>query len=343
MLGFFSWKQYKLKRLLSKSADKELAIIGRHNPSSDSIASALAFKRLAEHFLVDAKIFYTGTILNKTLQNLVGEEFTQLSEFTTGKLPGRVALIDTLPDGIPAWLKQKVVPSIVIARSPAAYRDFGTSFGDIRDEVETTSSILVEYLEGFHLAIDKRLATLLLFAIRERTSMLMTRVTKFDLEAYYHIHRYIDPELLVLIEHPQSKAETFSDLSHAIDSRLIKGPHLFANAGYSKDPGSLQKVCRYMLDLEGITTALVVSVNTAKIHIYCETKNIGINVKGVLRKAFGEWGDVTGESGFASATMPLGLFGIITGDTSESKKNLLASVNDSISSRYFSTMESEGY
>jgi len=98
-----------------------------------------------------------------------------------------------------------------------------------------------------------------------------------------------------------------------------------------------------MLDLEGITTALVVSVNTAKIHIYCETKNIGINVKGVLRKAFGEWGDVTGESGFASATMPLGLFGIITGDTSESKKNLLASVNDSISSRYFSTMESEGY
>ncbi len=63
------WKQRAFKKLVSKQCEK-LIIYTRNNPDSDSLASSLALKRITEHYSMDATVYYTGTIQNKTTQGL---------------------------------------------------------------------------------------------------------------------------------------------------------------------------------------------------------------------------------------------------------------------------------
>jgi len=107
-----------------------------------------------------------------------------------------------------------------------------------------------------------------------------------------------------------------------------------------KDPGTIPKVCKYMLDIEGVTTALVFAINATKTYIYAESKNMEFNMRNILKKAYGDWGEVTGGAFNASTSIPLGVFGLAAHDE-KAKQLLLKSISDSISSRYFYVLEAE--
>ena len=63
-------------------------------------------------------------------------------------------------------------------------------------------------------------------------------------------------------------------------------------------------------------------------------------MKNILRKAFEDWGEVTGGPFHASTSIPLGVLGIVAEDE-KSKPLLLKTITDSISSRYFYSLEAE--
>ncbi len=331
--SFTYWKQRAFKKLMSQP-NKRLTIYTRNNPDSDSLASSLALKRIAEHYNMDANIYYTGSIQNKTIANILGDDVSSTTAISQSQ--DAIAFVDLLPTEL---TDEKFNPTIVIAHSHGNTEGIRCTYRDIRT-TETTSSIMIDYLRKLGVAIDKRLATLLLFAIRDKTMTLMTNFTLEDIEAYWFIHKYVDMKLLNSLEHPSVKLETFEDLSRAIDNKVIKGASLFTTVGYVKEPSTLPKVCKYMLDIEGVSTALVFAVDPAKIHIYAETENMELNMKNIFKKAFGEWGEVTGGPFHASISIPLGVFGIVA-DDEKSKQLLLESISDSISSRYFYVLEVE--
>jgi len=330
---FNYWKQRAFKKLLSEPG-KRLTIYTKNNPDSDSLASSLALKRIAEHYNMEASIYYTGTIQNKTLVNILGDDVMSTPALTQTQNP--IAFVDLLPTELSG---DKIVPTIVLGHTLGNTAGIRSDYRDIRT-TETTSSILIEYLKNLGVAIDKQLATLLLFAIRDKTRTLITNFTLQDIEAYWFIHKYVDMELLNSLEHPAVRLETFEDLSRAIGNKVIKGASLFTTVGYVKDPGTIPKVCKYMLDIEGVSTALVFAVNATKIHIYAESKNMELNMKNILKKAFGDWGEVAGGTFHATTSLPLGVFGIAA-DDENAKHLLLKSISDSISTRYFYVLEAE--
>ncbi len=330
--SFTFWKLWAFKKLLSPGG--RLTIYTRNNPDSDSLASSLALKRIAEHYNMDADIFYTGSIQNKTLINILGEDVVKVPVISQSQ--NLTAFVDLLPTELSG---EKIAPAIVIGHTLGNTEGIRCTYRDIRT-TETTSSIMIEYLKKLDVAIDKKLATLLLYAIRDRTKTLTANFTLPDIEAYCFIHKYVDMELLLSLEHPSVRFETFADLSRAIDNKIIKGAYLFTSVGYVKDPGTIPKVCKYMLDIEGVSTALVFAVDATKIHIYAESENMELNMKNILRKAFEDWGEVTGEPSHASISIPLGVFGIVAEDE-KAKNLLLESITDSVSSRYFYALEAE--
>ncbi len=331
--SFTFWKQRAFKKLLSQPG-KRLIIYTRSSPDSDALASSLALKRIAEHYNIDASIYYTGVIQNKTLINILGDDVINTPAISQSQNP--IAFVDLLPTELTG---EKIVPTIVLGHTLGNTAGIRCVYRDIRT-TETTSSIMIEYLRKLGVAIDKQLATLLLFAIRDQTRALITNFTLEDIEAYWFIHKYVDMELLNSLEHPSVKLDTFEDLSRAIGNKLIKGASLFTTVGLVKDPGSIPKVCRYMLDIEGVSTALVFAVNATKIHIYAESKNMEFNMKNIVKKAFGDWGEVIGGALYASTSIPLGVFGTAAGDE-KAKELLLKSISDSISARYFYVLEAE--
>ena len=330
--SFTFWKLWVFKKLLSPG--RRLTIYTRKNPDSDSLASSLALKRIAEHYNMEADIFYTGSIQNKTLINILGEDVVKVPVISQSQ--NLTAFVDLLPTELTG---EKIAPAIVIGHTLGDTAGIRCTYRDIRT-TETTSSIMIEYLKKLDVAIDKKLATILLYAIRDRTKTLTTNFTLADIEAYWFIHKYVDMELLLSLEHPSVRFETFADLSRAIDNKIIKGAYLFTSVGYVKDPGTIPKVCKYMLDIEGVSTALVFAVDVTKIHIYAESENMELNMKNILRKAFEDWGEVTGEPSHASISIPLGVFGIVAEDE-KAKNLLLESITDSVSSRYFYALEAE--
>ena len=331
--SFNFWKHRSFKRLLSQPG-KRLIIFTRNNPDSDSLASSLALRRIAEHYNMDASIYYTGTIQNRTLLNVLGDDVISIPQIFQSE--DYTAFVDLLPTELTG---ERINPAIVIGHTLGNTRGIHCAYQDIRT-TETTSSIMIDYLKRLDVAIDKRLATLLLYAIRDKTRTLITNLTLPDFESYWFIHKYADLELLNSLEHPSVRLDTFDDLSRAIGNKIIKGASLFTTIGYVKDSGTISKVCKYMLDIEGVSTALVLAVNASKIYIYAESKNMELNMKNILKRAYGEWGEVTGSSSHASTSIPLGVFGIVS-NSEKTKPLLLKSASDSISSRYFHVLEAE--
>lgn len=331
--SFNFWKQRSFKRILLQSGER-LIIYTKNNPDSDSLASSLALKRIVEHYNMDATICYTGIIQNKTLLNVLGDDAVNVPSIVQSQ--NNIAFVDLLPTELAG---EKIGPAIVIGHTLGNTGSIRCDYQDIR-ATETTSGILIDYLKKLGVPIDKRLATLLLFAIRDKTKMLITNLTLTDIESYWYIHKFMDIELLKSLEHPTARLDTFEDLSRAIGNKIIKGASLFTTVGFVKDPGTIPRVCKYMLDIEGISTALVLAINSSKIYIYAESSNMELNMKNTLKKAFGEWGEVTGGPLNASTSIPLGVFGIVA-TAENSKQLLLKSISDSISSRYFYALEAE--
>lgn len=330
------WKRRKLKKLLSQSS-RVVIFVGR-NPTSDALASALALKRIADHYHRDAKILYTGNIYNKTLVNVLGEDVELLTpEMLDNSLLALVNLLPTGVNGACEELKGREV-SIIIGHSTASTKDIKCELKDVSREVENSATIMSGYLKSMRIAIDKRLATLLFYALRETTHMLVANVTDMDIHTYSFIHRYIDPNLLMRLEHPSVKSETFTDLALAIKKKVIKDAYLFTSIGYIKDVSTLPRVCRYMLDLEGVSTALALAINDTRVYLYAVSENLAINIKNILSKVITQ-GEVSAESSHGTAVAPLGVFGAI--EDEESKRILVESIEDTIMHRYFQVLEEE--
>jgi nanoRNase/pAp phosphatase (c-di-AMP/oligoRNAs hydrolase) len=340
-LNFF--KRRKFKRILK--TNNELTILLRKDPTVDSLASTYALKKIAEYFQVKAKCYYTGVVQHKGMLNIMEPDIEHLPYVITDELAGSVALVDVLPSELPEGLAAMIgMPLMIISHSRVAIKDIKCEYKDIRADVETTSTIMVQYMKSLNVPMDSTVGTLLLFAIRDKTKTFLININRNGLEAYFFILKYMDHDLLLKLENPAVKSETFNDLAKAISNRFIKDTYLLTNTGYVKDPSTLSKVCKYMLDFEGISTALVFAVNSSDIYVYGISNDIEINLKKIFKKAFGHCGNIVGSSSYASVTMPLGLFAaIIKGNNnSDSKKLMMDSISQTISSRFFSTIEEGG-
>jgi len=329
------WKRYRLRKILREN--KHLAIITGRNPSPDDLASALILKRIADHYNVDAKIFYTGSIYNRTLANIIENEAETLPE-TFDDNNTIFALINTLPGSpnnghIRGLVGDSV--SIIIGHSTPRPNNIKCEFEDIRQDINNTTSIMTGYLESMKIPVDKNLATILFYALREKTNMLVENVAKIDFKAYSFIQKYIDTDLLTRFEKPSVKSETFTDLVCAIKHRMIKDTRLFTSIGHVKDTSTLQTVCRYMLDLEGVSTALITAVNNTRVYLYAESEDPAINIKNMLSRIIRD-GEIIAESNHGTAIASLGVFGAINDE--ESKKMLIRSIEESISDRYFTAL-----
>jgi len=330
----------KLKKLVQSCEDKGLAIVISDDPSPDSLASALALKKIAEHFHIGAKIFYRGDIQNKTLLNLMEEDLSVLQS-AADLNDMKLAFVNAVPNQLKHITRP---PSIIITHYEGDTRDIKAELKDIRSDVETTSSMMIEYLKRLNIAVDKQLAAQLLYAIRDATRGLITNLREFDLKAYLEIFPDADIDLLMRLEHPSVRSETFADLAEAIKNKMLKDTHLVTSIGYAKDPSTLPKVCDYLLDLEGISTVLTFAIGKVSIYVYAKSKNIEVHMRNMLEKVFGAWGEARGTPVYATLEIPLGVFEtVLQGekDVTKSKELLFESIKNVVSSKYFAVMETK--
>jgi len=324
----------RLFRML-ESWEGTLGIVTHNNPDPDAISSAMALAAIAREAAdrrLQIRILYEGNIghqENRAFVNLLDIRMERLTPQELGECR-YLALVDSSAPGVNNSVPPGTPINIIIDHHRAEEEAPPVAdFVDIRPNMGATASILTQYLQDLDLMVDRKVATALLYGIRADTRDFRRNVTSQDLTNVAFLLPLTDNELLDKITSPSISKETLDVLGKAIQNRVIRSGYLFSNVGYVRNRDALPQAADYLINLEGVNTALVYGIGDTGIILSARSRDIRINLGSVLAEAFAEIGDAGGHPNMAAAIIPLSFFSIV-----EDKEKLLSLVIDPLLKRF---------
>lgn len=286
--------------------DGRLVIVTHDNPDPDALGAALALRAIAEFFDVESEIAYFGDIThqeNRAFVNLLDVDVRQLS--TPADIGGdHIALVDHSRPGINNQLPRGMPIDVVIDHHPSPVVPEAT-FVDVRESVGATSTLLVDYLEGFGIDIDTHVATGLLYGIRVDTREFGREATARDFEAVATLIPHADLEALKRIESPSMSPQTLETIGRAIRNRHIDSGVLTSCVGRLGSRDSLAQAADRLLGLQDIRVTVVCGYHEDTVHLSGRSKGGVIDLGETFRAAFDDIGSAGGHDSMAGAQIPL--------------------------------------
>ncbi|PTD94612.1 potassium transporter TrkA [archaeon SCG-AAA382B04] len=298
-----------------KNEDGRIGIFVHSNPDPDAISGAFGLKSMAESMDREADIVYSGEIghqENRAFFNLLGIDLKKFETVGGVERYEQIALIDSAIPGQNNALPKDIEVDIIIDHHEVDLDQVNADFFDIRNDVGSTSTIVTKYIQELDVSIDEKLATAFLFGIRTDTLEFKRNVHTSDFTAASYLYPIADKELLRKIESPAMDPETLDILGEAIKNRKVFGSYLISNVGESGDKDALPQAADYLIQLEGVTTALVFGKIENKIHVSARNTDIRVNLGEAIRNAYGEIGSAGGHERMAGAQIPIENFGAIS-------------------------------
>ena len=324
----------RLYRLL-ESWEGVLGIVTHNNPDPDAISSAMALAaiaRAASDRRLQTRILYDGNIGHQENRAFVNLLDIRMEKCTAQQLKEcrYLAMVDASAPGINNTIPRGTPINIVIDHHRAEEQVVAAAdFVDIRPGMGATASILTQYLQDLDVPVDRKVATGLLYGIRADTRDFRRNVTPQDLNYVAFLMPLADNDLLDKIMSPSISKETLDVLGKAIQDRVIRSGYLFSNVGYIRNRDALPQAADYLLNLEGVNTALIYGIGDTGIILIARSRDVRINLGSVLAEAFGEIGDAGGHPNMAAAVIPLTVFSMV-----EDKEKLLSLVIDPILKKF---------
>lgn len=312
-----------------------LCIVAHTNPDPDAISSAMALEAIATHVNPDLniRILYDGTIghqENRALVNLLNIKMEHLEADVISGC-NHIAIVDSPGPGINNGLNPRSNADIIIDHHPEPNTELiWGRFRDARSGVGACATILTQYLQELQIEPDERIATALMYGIRSDTKHFRRNVTTIDLDASAFLIPFIDMDLLEKIMSPQFSHETIDIIGKAIMNRRAKNGYLFSNIGYVRNRDALPQAADLLINLEGISTALVYGISDDAIIMSGRNRDMRLNLGNVMSESFGKLGDAGGHITMAAASIPLSIFSEV-----KEKEELLNLIIDPILQKFY--------
>ena len=301
--------QEQLEQLLQAVQGASRVLILPHNdPDPDAIASAVALGRLlVEKAGLESQIAYRGIIgraenkalvryLDYPLQRLTG---AHLARYNT------IALVDTQPGTGNNPLPATCPPAIVLDHHPWRDATAGTTFADVRPDVGSTSTILIDYLRAAEIELAPPLATALFYGIKTDTLGLVRGAGPADVAAYFALQPLVDVEALVTIERAQVPEEYFQSLDAALHSAYIYGHVVTSFIGQMRRPDLAAEMADLFLRLRGVQWAICIGVYRHELILSIRTRSGKSGAGQLARAIVGEQGTAGGHGSMAGGQLPL--------------------------------------
>ena len=320
-----------------------LGVFTHENPDPDAIASAIALADLAESRGTEAEVCYFGDIShqeNRALVNVLELELNNVdpAEFDLEDYGG-IALVDHSRPGVNDQLPGDVVPDVVIDHHPPR-GPVGGRFVDLRDDAGATSTLLAGYYRAIGVEMGTTVATALLYGIRVDTRDFGREITPADFDAAANLLDEADVDALRRIESPSVTGEMLSVLARAITNRQVRGPVLATAVGWTADRDALAQAADTLVEMEGISTVLVLGLleESDTVIASARTRGSDVDIGEALRLAYGQIGSAGGHTDMAGAQIPLGILGAVEDETG----SLEEVIGDVLVDRFFEVLEDEG-
>lgn len=287
---------------------KKMAIIMHDNPDPDCISSALSLKLIAETMGVSSDLFYGGQIgysENKVLVEVLNLELISPDTEPNFSRYDLVAFVDHSPWDYTS-IAREVNPDIVFDHH--ILPEYQGRFVDVREDVGSTSTILIEYLQLFGIAIDPPLATGLFYGLLVDTGSFRRGISEEDVEALKVLRAKVDTELLSRIERAGLSGRRREDadvLGEAVKNVQVEGDVAFSYVGAVKYRDAVSNSADFLLKMEKIDVVVVYGVIEDSVHISVRSWNEELHVGKLLREAFRGLGKAGGHPLSGGATIPL--------------------------------------
>ncbi len=227
-----------------------LLIVMQDNPDPDSIAAAVALRRLANAVAgLKCSITHGGTVgrgENRAMVHYLNLNMLQCRQIKFEQYD-LIAIVDTQPGTGNNSLPQNTMPQIVFDHHPFRSTTRLCEFYDVRREYGATSTILLEYFQRAELVPDVPIATALLYAIRSDTQDLGREASQADIRAIEILFPIANKRMLSEIQRGSVPKEYFRMLSEALQNARVYGNAIITHIGKINNPDMIGEVADLFL------------------------------------------------------------------------------------------------
>lgn len=296
----------KLEQILKTKT--RLLIIMQDNPDPDSIASAVALRKLANNLGdVQGTITHGGTVgraENRALVQYLGLNLRPCAEIELERFDC-IAMVDAQPGTGNTSLPAGMMPDIVIDHHPLRAATRAVKFIDIRIEYGATATILLEYLIQAGIEPDIQLATALLYAIRSDTQDLGRQAIKADIEAVALLFPLANKRMLSEIQRGSVPRVYFRMLDEALRNARIYGQTIITSLATIDNPDMIAEVADLLLREDETCWTMCTGCSQGKLFISIRTSKEEGRADKVIRRVVSGKGTGGGHQTFAGGQIPL--------------------------------------
>ena len=296
----------KLEQLLKTKS--RLLIVMQDNPDPDSIASAIALRKIANSLNnVQCTIAHGGTVgraENRALVRYLGLNLRPCTEIEFERFDC-IAMMDAQPGTGNTSLPAGMVPDIVIDHHPLRAATRAVKFIDIRREYGATATILLEYLIQAGIEPDIQLATALFYAIRSDTQDLGKQAIKADIEAVALLFPLANKRMLSEIQRGSVPRAYFRMLDEALRNARIYGHAVITRLAVLDNPDMIAEVADLLLREDETYWTMCMGISGGKLFISIRTSKEDARADKIIRRVVAGKGTGGGHQTFAGGQIPL--------------------------------------
>jgi nanoRNase/pAp phosphatase (c-di-AMP/oligoRNAs hydrolase) len=270
----------------------------------DSIASALALKRLLWHRLSGCVISHIRPITrpqNSRMVRLLGINLTPLQEINPGDF-NRKALVDSQPAHHELLGGHSY--DVIIDHHPRL-PDTEAQLLDIRPDYGAASTILTEYLRAAHIKPSLKLATALFYGIKTDTANFERPAVEADVRAFHYLFRFTRRPLVRSLESAEFNTSMFAYFQQAISRYRIRHNRLYTFLGTVSTPDILVILADFLLRAGEVSWTVVAGIYEDNLVVIFRNDGLRKNAGRLAARAFGRLGSAGGHASSARAEIPL--------------------------------------
>lgn len=293
-------KLQQLKAILQ--GHQTMLIVLQDNPDPDSIAAAVALRKLANTLAeVQCSIAHGGTVgrgENRAMVKYLGLNLRAMDQIDPLAFE-LFALVDTQPCTGNNALPADIEPDIVIDHHPCRHMTRHCRFTDIRNHYGASATILYEYFKTAGIKIDVPLATAMLYAIRSDTQDLGRDTSRADIQALTELYTIANKRMLSQIQHGKVQRDYFQMFSNALKQAKVYDNAIVTNLGTIENPDMIAEVADLLLRDDLTNWVMVCGLCRGKLMISLRTEQEQLHADKVIRRLVARKGTGGGHPSYA--------------------------------------------
>ncbi|MEJ2664394.1 MAG: DHH family phosphoesterase [Spirochaetia bacterium] len=289
------------------NAGMHVLVVMHNFPDPDALASAAAFKYLAEElYKVKVSIGYGGNIgraENKALLKRMKISLKQISRIKFSKYE-RIVVVDTQPGAGNNLIDTMRRYHLVVDHHPLR-RDTKADIVIVEPGIGVTSSIFVECLRLSGLPVPMYLATALVYAISAETQNMKREAHDFDVRSYLYIYQFASVRQLSEIIHPKLPQTYFAALGRALNNAYIFRNLIYAPLNEVPNAEMVAEMCDFLLRRERIGWVLCTGKYKQNLYVSLRSSHKRANAGKIITKLVKNTRNVGGHEMSAGGFIPL--------------------------------------